>query len=114
MPVYLDRKLGRLFVQFDFQGETYKFRLPAGTTKKDAEKLETKKKSELFFESHGVTERKETLYERFLTDVYLPHVEAKRSEESLKQTIVICKASLPFFKGKPLRLIKPADIERFK
>lgn len=114
MGVYTDKKTGRLFVQFDHQGETYKFRLPDGTTRKQAEKLETKKKSELFFESHGISERSETLYEDFLQDVYLPHVEANHSPMSFFKAVDICRASLEFFKGRTLRSIKPVDIERFK
>lgn len=114
MGVYTDKKTGRLFVQFAYQGETYKFRLPEGTTKKAAGQLETKKKSELFFESHGITERKDTLYEDFLVEVYLPFIKANRCATTLEQAKLICKDSLRFLKGKGLRAIKPADIEKFK
>jgi len=110
MGVYFDKRTGRLFVQFDYQGQTYKFRLPADTTQKKAEKFETKKKSELFFEAHGVSERKETLFEEFLVDVYLPFIEANRCADTFSQCVRICKDSLRFLKGRGLRSIKPADI----
>jgi integrase len=114
MGIYTDKRNGRLFVQFDYQGNTYKFRLPAGTTVKQAEKFETKKKSELFFEAHGVSERKETLYEDFLVEVYLPFIEKNRCADTFDQCVRICKDSLKFFKGRSIRSLKPADIEKFK
>lgn len=117
MGVYVDKKTGRLFVQFDYQNETYKFRLPAGTTRDQAKKLETKKKNKLFFEANGVSEQKgpeDILYEDFLVEVYLPFIEANRCAETFKQTVRICKDSLQFFKGRGLRSFKRADIEKFK
>lgn len=114
MPVYTCKKTGRYFVQFGYLGTTYKFRLKAGMTKSDARRLEAKKKSELFFEAHRMGNQNETLYEDFLIQVYLPHVESNRSEESFKRAVIICKLSLVHLKGKSLRSIKAADLERVK
>jgi integrase len=114
LGIYTDKKNGRLFVQFDYQGQTYKFRLPDGTTQKQAEKFETKKKSELFFEAHGVSERKETLYEDFLVDIYLPFIESNRCKTTFDQAVIVCRSSLKFLKGRTFRSIRPADIEKFK
>ncbi len=114
MGIYTDKKTGRFFVQFDYQGQTYKFRLPKGTTQKQADAFETKKKSELFFEAHGVSKRKETLYEEFLVRDYLPFIEANRCADTFEQCVRIMKDSLKFFKGRSIRSLKPADIEKFK
>jgi integrase len=114
MPVYTDKKTGRFFVQFDYQGQTYKFRLPEGTSKDDAEKLEVRKKNHLFFEANGMAQRPEILYEDFLVEVYLPFIEANRCRTTFEQVVRVCRDSLKFLKGKTLRSIRPADIERVK
>jgi integrase len=112
--VYTDKKTGKLFVQFDYQGQTYKFRLPADTTQKQAEKFEVKKKNKLFFEAHDMSEQNEMLFEQFLVDVYLPFIESNRCQETFEQCVRVCKDSLKFFKGRSIRSIKPADVEKFK
>jgi site-specific recombinase XerD len=116
MGVYTDKKTGGLFIQFDYQCETYKFRLPKGTTEKQAEKLEVKKKNKLFFESHGISDQAptDTLFEVFLAEVYLPFVKANRCENTYDQCVRVCKDSLQFFKGRGLRSFRRADIEKFK
>lgn len=115
MPVYLDKKTKRLFIKFQLKGETYKERLPSGVTRKQAEQLEVKIKARMLFEQHGIYEdRKDSTYERFLQDVFLPHVEFNQSPDSFEKAIYITKASLPFFKGKQLRAIRAMDVERFK
>jgi integrase len=114
MPVYTDKRNGRFFIQFRLHGETYKERLPVGTTKKQAEALEIKVKSQMLFEQHGIdVERKDFTFERFVQDYYLPHVEAN-TPASLEKALIICKAALAFLKGRQMRSIKPFDIERFK
>ena len=71
-------------------------------------------KSQMLFDQHGIdTEAKNQNFERFIQDVYLPVVE-HQSKGSLERAIIICKAAMPFLKGKRMRDIKPADIERFK
>jgi integrase len=114
LGIYTERKTGRIFVQFNYQGQTYKFRQPKGVTRKQAEKFETKKKSELFFEAHGVSKRNETLYEQFVAEVYLPFIKTNRCENTFDQAVIICRSSLQFLKGRSFRSIKPADIEKFK
>lgn len=115
MAVYQDRRNGRFFIQFCLHGETYKERLPKSTTRKEAERLEIKTKSRILFEQHDIYEsRKDQTFERFIQDVYLPYVESSHSAASFERAIAICKAALPFLKGKSLRSVKPADIERFK
>jgi len=115
MPVYLDKKTGRFFIQFLLNGEHYKERLKAGMTRKDAEKIEIRVKSQMMFEQHGMDSgRQNQTFERFMQDVYLPYVENNHSPDSFAKSIDICRAALPFLKGKNMRQIKPADIERFK
>lgn len=114
MPVYTDRKTKRLYIQIRLKGEFYKERLPKEITRKQAEILETKTKARMLFEQHGIYEdRKDATFERFLQDVYLPHVEHHQSAASFEKAIYITKAALPFFKGRQLRAIRAHDIEKF-
>ena len=55
MPVHIDKRTGRFFIEFQYKGTRYKERLPEGTRKVDAEKLEIKIKNDLMFQSHGVS-----------------------------------------------------------
>lgn len=115
MPVYQDKKTKRLFIQFQLHGEPYKERLPAGTTRAQAAKIELRVKSQMLFDQHGIeTASKNQTFERFVQDVYLPTIDGNHSSDSVDKAITICKAAMPYFKGKKIRDIKPADIERFK
>jgi integrase len=114
MSIYTDRKTGRLFIQFEYQGEPHKKRLPAGTTKRQAQQLEVKLKNKLFFENAGMAEKEGTLWQDFVVDVFLPHVEANKSPAALEKAIVICRESMPYLKGKLITEIKVADLEQFK
>jgi integrase len=115
MPVYLDKKTNRLFIQFQYKGESYKQRFPAKTKRSHAEAIELKWKNDLMFEERGIpTARTAVTFERFIKEYYGPHIDAHYSKDSLEKAIHICKVALPFFRGKQLRAIKPADIERFK
>ena len=115
MSVNVDRKTGRLFVQFMFRGQTYKRRLPAGTTKTEAARLETQLKHDLFFNNTSTkAEGPKVLWETFVDKVYLEYVAANHSAISLEKAIVICRESMPYFKGRPIDEIKPADVEQFK
>lgn len=115
MPVYVDKKTKRLFIKFQLKGEPYKERLPAGVTRKQAEQLEVKVKARMLFEQHGIYEdRKDSTFERFLQDVFLPYVEHNQSKDSFEKAIYITKAALPFLKGRQLRAIRPMHVEAFK
>ena len=113
MSIYTD-KAGRMFVQFDYKRQTHKQYLPVGSTRSQAAKLEVKMRSDLFFEANGMKPRHEVIFEHFVNDVYLPHVLANNGPEAFDRAEKLCIQSLPFFKGKPLRVIKPSDIEAFK
>lgn len=114
MPIYTDKKTKRLFIQFEFDGVSYKKRLPEGMTKRKAGKVETKWKHQLFFEASGIVPAKNILFEDFLTEYFLPFAEQNHSKVTFDNEVHICKAALPFFRSKNLRQIKSADIERFK
>jgi len=114
MPIYTDKKTKRLFIQFEFDGTTYKRRLPEGITKRKAEKLETKWKHQLFFENSGIVEVKDILFEDFLVEYYLPFAEQNHSKITFDNEVRICKSALPVFRGKKMRQIKAADVEKFK
>lgn len=115
MPVYKDQKTGRLYIEFQFRGERYKERLPAKTTKADAEILEIKLKNDRLMAAHGIaTKRLEITFEVFLREYFGPHIEKRYSAASFEKAVYVTKAALPFFKGKPMRSVKARDIERFK
>ncbi len=114
MPIYTDKKTKRLYIQFDFLGQTHKKRLPEKTTKGEAVKLETKLKNKLFFEGNGFEAKRQIKFEDFLVEYFLPFAEAAHSKASFDREVLICKLALPFFRGKDLRQIKPAEIEKFK
>jgi integrase len=115
VPIYQDKKTKRLFIQFQLHGETYKERLPEGITRKKAETIEVKVKSQMLFDQHGIeTAAKNQTFERFIQDVYLPTIDGRVSKDSFEKAIYVCKAALPFFKGKQMRQIKPKDIEQFQ
>lgn len=112
MSVYVDKRSGRFFVQFDYLKQTYKFYLPKGSTRTAANRFETNKRSELFFQSHKMAPLPEESFEDFLRDKYLPYVAA--NSKSFARVDQICLEALPFFRGKALRSIKASDIEAFK
>ncbi len=114
MPIYTDKKNNRLYIQFDYQGQTYKERLPEKITKSEAEKREIKWKHQLYFESKEMISIKEILFEDFLVEYYLPFAEANHSKPSYDRDVFICKEALKLFRGRNLRSIKPAEIEKFK
>lgn len=114
MPVYTDRKTNRLYIEFQYKGTRVKERLPAGTSKTDAAKLETKIKNDLMFQSHGVETRSSVVtFEKFVSEIFGP-VADKFAPDRYNQTVLIVKAAMPYLKGKPMRSIKAADIGRFK
>lgn len=114
MPIYTDKKSKRLYIQFDFQGKTYKKRLPEKIKKCEAEKLETKFKNDLFFEANGIKVKKDISFEDFLMDYFLPFAEAHYVKGSFDNVGVLCQSALPFFGGKKMRSITAANVETFK
>lgn len=115
MGVYLDKKTNRFYIEFQHRGERYKERLGDGITRKDAERLELAIKADLMFAAHGITtKRTQMTFERFVVDHFERYAEANYTEITVDKALYVCKAAAPFFKGKALRSIKPADVERFK
>lgn len=114
MPIYTDKKTNRLFIQFEFEGAYYKRRLPEGITKKEAGKIETKWKHQLFFEKSGIISQRDILFEDFLVEYYLPFAEQNHSKVTFDREVHISKSALQFFRGKKMRQVKAADVERFK
>ena len=110
MPIYTDKKSNALFIKFDYQGVTYKKRLPRETTFEQAGDMEKEWKENL--SGNGgpePVESRQTLFENFLVHYYLPYAEAKK--KSFARDVEICKIALKDFKGRNLRSIKPLDIE---
>lgn len=115
MPVYTDKKTGRYYIEFQYKGHPHKERLPAGTKRSDAEALEVKLRNDILMQSHGLTTpNSDMTFERFLAEYFSVHILGTCTESTVIRAIGVTKAALPFFKGKPLRTIKPADVERFK
>jgi integrase len=114
LPIYTDKRSGRYYIQFDFQGQTYKRRLPSDTSKELAEALEGKLKSDLLLESFGIEQKKDIDLTAFLAEHFLPFAETHYSVEGYKGVIVICKDLAKFLHGKTIRKISAADIDRYK
>lgn len=114
MPVYRDTKTKRLYIEFQYRGFRYKERLPQGTTRATAEASEITAKNSLVLQSHGVPTKTDITFERFLKSYFGPHIDRHYSEDTLHKAIYVCKEAMPFFKGKAIRSIKPADVERFQ
>lgn len=112
MPIYTDKRSGRFFVQFNYNKHTYKRYLPPGASKKEAQKLEAKLRSDVFFRSHEMV-KENALFEHFVLEAFLPWVLAN-SPQNFEKADWVCLAALPFLKGKTLRAIDAADIEAFK
>ena len=112
MPIYTDKKNNTLFVKFDYQGYSYKKRLPRSITKREAKEFEANWKAELFRSRFGVIDKPQITFEDFLVEYFLPHSEA--GKKSFKRDLYVCKIALKFFKGKNMRDIRPADVEKFK
>lgn len=114
MPVYTDKRTKRFYIEFQYKGVRVKERLPEGIPKKDAEKLEVKIKNDLMFQSHGIeTKTSVVTFDSFVRDTFGPVADAF-PRDRYDRTVLLVKAALPFFKGKAMRNIKAADVERFK
>lgn len=113
MPVYVNKRTGRLFVQFDYNRQTFKQTLPEGATRAEAKKCEIKMRADVFLRANDMAPPEVITFEQFVKDVYLPHVK-KNTPASFYKADMICVAALPFFRGRDLRSIKAADIEAFK
>jgi integrase len=114
VPVYTNKKNGRLFVQFDYLGQTYKRTLPESSTKADAKKLETKLRADLFFQANGIAQKRGVLFEEFVVDTYLPSVLESQGQAAHDRAEQILISAIPFMRGKEMRAIKADDIERFQ
>lgn len=115
-PVYTDKKTNRLYIEFQYRGHRHKERLPEGTTKESAKKIEVKVKNDLMFQSHGIETRSEPTFEQFIKNYFGPMADRwiRDNPARWERTVLLVKAAMPFLKGKRLRSIKAADIERFK
>ena len=114
MSIILDKKTNRISIDFRYKGVRHKEHLPAGTTKEDAKKLEIKIKNDLMFQSHGIDTQAPMTFAKFIEDIYGPHAETYYSPERFTRTTQIVAAAMPYLKGKLMKRIKAADLERFK
>src|ERR1044072_2446530 len=114
MSVLTDKTTQRLYIQFEFQGKTYKKRLPAGTDAKEAGRLEVKWKHDLFFEDQLPQPQRIVSFKEFAETVYLPHVKANQTLLSIQTAIDVLKDAAFVMGDIPLNKIKPATVERFK
>lgn len=114
MPIYVDKRTGNFFVQFDYNKQTFKQHLPPGSTRKDAQRLEAKMRSDAFSQANGLAPREDILFEDFVQENYLPYVKNNLCAQNYERAENICIAAKPFLRGRTLRSIKADDIERFK
>lgn len=110
MPIYTDPRSGRFFVQFDYKRQTFKQYLPEGSTLTDARKLETKMRSDAFFQANGMAPRNEVLFEDAVQE-YLGHIKHNKGKYDRAEIVLI--AAKPLLKGKTVRSITKIHIERF-
>lgn len=108
-PVYTDRKTKRLYIQFQYKGVTYKERFPAGKSKAEAANDETVWRNALL---SGQSKSQGMAFEQFLLDIYGPHVESHYVDGDYKRAIVMTKAALDVLRGKQMKAIIPADIDK--
>jgi integrase len=111
MPIYLDKKTNRYYIEFQYKKHRHKERLPAGATKRTAERLEVKLKNDLMFQSHGITG--DQTFETFIAEIIGPMAE-NWPKARWDRMYLLVRDLMPFVKGKPLRSIKATDLERFK
>lgn len=115
MPVYTDKKTGRLYIEFQYKGERVKERLPEGTKNSDAEAIEIRLKNKILKRTHGLADPvRDITFERFLKEYFDPHTSNNYSDDSFDKAVIICKAALKMFKGRTMRSIKAIDIENFQ
>jgi len=113
MPIYADKKSGRLYIEFQYRGERVKIRLHEGAKRSDAEAMEISAKRDILLRSHGLAKQNEITFERFIAE-YFGEVAEHYPKDRFDRAAIIIKALKPFVKGKPMRSIKAADIEKFK
>lgn len=110
MPVYTDKKTGRLYIQFQFKGVTYKERFPDGKLKKEAEHDEAIWLNDLL--KGRRSERNGLVFEQFLFDIYGPYAESHYKGDSFKRSVKMTIAALDVLRGRQMKSIIPADIEK--
>jgi integrase len=113
MGVYIDKRTKRFYIEFQYKKHRVKERLPEGTTRRDAERVEVRMKNDLMFQSHGISGLADQTFEQFVRDVFGPIADTYDADR-FDRTVGLVKALKPFLKGKPLRSIKASDIEQFK
>jgi integrase len=111
--IYIDKRTKRFYIEFQYKKHRVKERLPLGTTRKDAERVEVKMKNDLMFQSVGISSQADMSFDHFIRDVFGPIADTYEPDR-YKRTLLLVKAIKPFLRGKPMRHIKASDIERFK
>lgn len=71
-------------------------------------------KHQLYFQTNEKPAARNIVFEDFLVEYYLPFAENNHCKDSFYKNVSICKEALKLFRGMNLRLIKPADVEKFK
>lgn len=106
----------RIFIQFQYKGETYKKWLPKGTSRKVAGEIENKWKLDLVLAERGLTPNtnEDQTFAYFAAHTFMPYVKDNHSPRSHDRAWLIVKEASKMFGKELLRNIKPADIERFK
>lgn len=110
MSVYNDNRSGRLFVQFSYNKQVFKQYLPKGATRTEANKLETKMRSDAFFKANGMAPPVEISFEELVQE-YLGHIAHNKGKYNRAEIVLI--AAKPFLKNKLIHTISAIDIERF-
>jgi integrase len=107
---------GRLFIQFQYNKQTYKKTLPKGTSRKVAGEIENKWRLDLILAERRLQQSEQTdqTFAYFVAHTYMPYVKANHSDASHDKAWLLVQLACSMFGKLPLRSIKSADIERFK
>jgi integrase len=107
---------GRLFIQFQYNKQTYKKTLPKSTSRKVAGEIENKWRLDLILAERRLQQSEQTdqTFAYFVAHTYMPYVKANHSDASHDKAWLLVQLACSMFGKLPLRSIKSADIERFK
>jgi len=115
MAVWKRRDTGKWVCDFRHNARRYVQTLKFAQTRREAEQAEAIIRTDLFRQVYGPaeeTEKKDSLFEQFVVDHFLPYSEANK--KSFYDDVIVCRILVQFFKGRTMRSITPALVEEFK
>lgn len=112
MAVWKRRDTGKWVCGFRHNGQRYVQTLKFAQTRKEAEQAEAIIMADVFRQVHGLEGKKDSPFEQFGIDHFLPYSEANK--KTFYDDVIVCRMLVQFFKGRTMRSITPALVEEFK